>query len=117
MPPGEFPSSIPSDWRTNGDSVGGSYLPSAFVGQPVGIDQVGDVWIDDSGAASYMTRSADLMYDTRPPPPTDLIILGDGLIKKVQLVGILDLVLHCRTGYPVTLHNLSFVPDMGFNLF
>ena len=61
MPPGEFPRSVLSDYRTNGDSTGGSYLPSAFVGQPVGIDQVGDVWIGDSGATSRMTRSADLM--------------------------------------------------------
>ena len=66
-----FRGRFPSDWRTNGDSVGGSYLPSAFVGQPVGIDQVDDVWMGDSGATSHMTRT-DLMYDTRPPPPTDL---------------------------------------------
>ena len=32
MPPGEFPRSISSDLRTNGDSAGGSYVPSAFVG-------------------------------------------------------------------------------------
>ena len=43
MPLDEFPSSVSSDWGTNDDSVGSSYLPSAFVGQPVGIDQVGDV--------------------------------------------------------------------------
>ena len=35
--PGEFLSSVSSDWRTNGYSVGGSYLPSAFVGQSVGM--------------------------------------------------------------------------------
>ena len=61
VPPGEFPSSVASGWRTNGDSVGGSYLPSAFVEQPVGIDQVGDVWIGDSGPTSHMAHSADLM--------------------------------------------------------
>ena len=83
MPRGEFPSSVSIDWSTNGDSVGGSYLPSAFVGQPVDTDQVGDVWIADSGATSHMTCSADLMYDTRPPPPyRSRIILGDGSIKK-----------------------------------
>ena len=76
--PGEFPSSVSSNWSTNGDSVGGSYLPSAFVGQPVGIDQVGNMWIGDSGANSHMTRSADLMYDTRPPSPhRSRINLGD----------------------------------------
>ena len=70
VPPGEFPS---SDWngrRTECGSVGGSYLPSAFVGQLVGIDQVNDVWIGNSDATTHMTRNADLIYDTRPPPPT-----------------------------------------------
>ena len=61
MPPGEFLTLVSSDWSTSDDSVGGSYLPSAFVEQPVGIDQVGDVWIGDSGATLHMTRSADLM--------------------------------------------------------
>ena len=118
MPLGEFLSSISSGWSTNRDSIGGSYLPSAFVGQPVGIDQVGDVWIGDSGATSHMTRSADLRYDTRPPSPhRSRIILSDGSIKKVQFAGKLDLLFHSRTDYPVTLHGASFVPDLGFNLF
>ena len=101
------------------DSVGSSYPPSAFVGQPVGIiNQVGDVWIGDSGATSHMARSADLMYDARPSSPhRSRIILGDGSIKKVQFVGKLDFVFHSRTDYPVTLHHVSFVPDLGFNLF
>ncbi|CAN0141708.1 unnamed protein product [Ascophyllum nodosum] len=38
-------------------------------------------------------------------------------IRKVQFVGKLDLVFHSRTDHPVTLHNVSFVPDLGFNLF
>ena len=118
MPPGEFPRSVLSDWRTNGDSAGGSYLLSAFAGPPVGIDQVGDVWIDDSGATQHMTRSADLMYDTRPPSPhRSRIILGYESIKKVQIVGKLDLVFHSRTDYPVALHGVPFVHDLGFNLF
>ena len=117
MPPGEFSSSGLTDGRVDGDSVGGSYLPSAFVGQPIGIDQVGDVWIGDSGA-TYMTQNADLMYDTKPPSPQrSRIILDDGSIKKVQFVGKVDLVFHSRTDYQVTLHNVSFVPDLGFNLF
>ena len=95
-----------------------SYLPSAFVGQPVDIDQVGDVWIGDSGATSHMTRTADLMYNTRPPSPhRSGIILGDGSIKKVQFVEKLDLVFHSRTDYQVTLHDVSFAPDLGFNMF
>ena len=86
MPPGKFPNSVSSDWSSNGDSVDGSYLPSAFVGQPIGIDLVGDVWIGDSGATSHMKRNADLMYDSRTPPPCrSRIILGDGSIKKSSI--------------------------------
>ena len=85
VPPGEFLSSDLTDRRTDGGSVGGSYLPSAFVGQPVGVDQMNDVWIGDSGATTHLTRNADLMYDTRPPSPhRSRIILGDGSIRKVQ---------------------------------
>ena len=118
MPPGEFSSSDLTDGRADGDSVGGSYLPSTFVGQPVGVDQVNDVWIGGSGATTHMTRNADMMYDTKPPSPhRSRIILGDGSIRKVQFVGKLDLVFHSRTDHPVTLHDVSFVPDLGFNLF
>ena len=118
VPPGEFSSSGLTDGRVDGDSVGGSYLPSAFVGQPVGVDQVNDVWIGDSGATTHMTRSAELMYDTKPPSPhRSRIILGDGSIRKVQFIGNLDSVFHSRTEHPVTLHDVSFVPDLGFNLF
>ena len=118
VPPGKFSSSGLTDGRVDDDCVGGSYLPSAFVGQPVGVDQVNDVWIGDSGATTHMTRSAELMYDTKPPSPhRSRIILGDGSIRKVQFVGKLDLVFHSRTDYLVTLHDVSFVPDLGFNLF
>ena len=117
MPPGEFSSSDLTGGRVDGNSGGGSYLPSASVGQPVGVDQVNDVWIGDSGATTHMTRNADMMYDTKPPSPhRSRIILGDGSIRKVQFVGKLDLVFHSRTDHPVTIHDVSFVPDLGFNL-
>ena len=118
MPPAEFASLDFNDWSAEEGGVGSSYLPSAFGGQPVGIDQVDDIWIGDSGATTRMTRNADLMYDTRPPSPhRSRIILGDGSIKKVYIVGKLDLVFHSRTDHPVTLHDVSFLPDLGFNLF
>ena len=118
MPPGEFSSSDLTDRLADGDSVGGSYLPSALVGHPVEVDQVNDVWIGDSGATTHMTRNADMMYDTKPSSPhRSRIILGDGSIRKVQFVGKLDLVFHSRTDHPVTLHDVSFVSDLGFNLF
>ena len=119
MQPGEIPrSSVLSDWSSNSGSVGGSHSPSAFIGQAVGIEQVGDVWIDDSGATSHTPRNAGLMYDTRPPPPhRSRIILDDGSIRKVQLMCRIDLVFHSRTDYPVTFYDVPFVPDLMFNLF
>ena len=76
------------------------------------------MWIGDSRATLHMTRSADLMYDTRSPSPhRSRIILGDGSIKKVKFVGKIDLAFHSRTDYPVTLHDVSFVPDLDVNLF
>ena len=118
VPPGEFSSSGLTDRRADGDSVGGSYLPSAFIEQPVGVNQVNDVWIGDSGATTHTTRNPDIMYNTRTPSPhRSRIILGDGSIRKVQFVGKLDLVFHSRTGHPVTLHDVYFVPDLGLNLF
>ena len=118
MSPGGFSSSDLADRLADGDSEGGSYLPSAFVGQPVGVDQVNGVWIGDSGATTHMTCNADMMYDTSPPSPhRSRIILGDGSIRKVEFVGKLDLVFYSRTDHPVTLHDVSFVPDLDFNLF
>ena len=82
MPPDEFPSSDWHDRRTEGGNVGGSYLPSAFVGQPVGVDEVNDFWIGDSGATTHMTRNADLMYDIKSPSPT-----GQGSSWVIVLLG------------------------------
>ena len=76
-----------------------------------------DVWIGDSGATTHIPRNADLTYDTRPPSPhSSRIILGDGSVRKVQFVAKLDFVFHSRTDHPVILHDVSFVPDLGFNL-
>ena len=119
MDPGNFSGSTVSNyWSSHSGIVGDSYLPSAFVGQPVSIEQAGDAWIGDSGAMSHMTRNADLMHDTRRPPPhRSWIILGDELIKKVQFIGKKYLMFHSRTDYPVTLYDVAFVPDLGLNLF
>ena len=64
MPPGEFLSLNFTYRRADGSSVGESYLPSAFVGQRVEVDQVNDVWTGDSGATTHMTRNADIIYPT-----------------------------------------------------
>ena len=86
-------------------SVSGGCLPSAFVGQLVGIETVGSVWIGDSGAPSHMTGNADAMYGTSPPPlDRSRVILGDGSNKKAQFIEKTDLIFHSRTNYPVTLY-------------
>ena len=65
------------------------------------------MWIGDSDATKHMTRSAELVNDTKPPSPhRSRIILGDGSIRKVQFVGKLDLVFHSRTDHPATLHDV-----------
>ena len=94
-------SSVPhSPYVAHSDSVTGSYPPSAFIGQPVKIDQVGSIWIGKRGATSHMTRSPDLMYDTRPlPTHRSGIILGDGSIKKVQFTGKIYLALNSRINF------------------
>ena len=84
----------------------------------MGIDQVGDVWIDNSRTPSHITRNTDLVYDSSPPPPQrSRAILGDGSIKKVPSIGKIDLVFHSRTDFLVTPYDVLFVPDLGFNLF
>ena len=35
----------------------------------------------------------------------------------MEFVGKLDLVFHSRTDHPITFHDVSFVPDLSFNLF
>ena len=65
-----------------------------------------------------MMSNEDLMHNTRPPRPhRSTIILGNGSIKKVQFIGKVGLVFHNRTYYPVTFYDVSFVPDLEFNLF
>ena len=52
-----------------------------------------------------------------PSPHRSRTILGDGSIKKIHFVGKLDFVFYIRTDHPVALHDLSLVPDIGFDLF
>ena len=50
-----------------------------------------------------MTNNVELMYDTRPPPPSrSRIILGDGSTKKVGFIGKFDLFFHGKTRIPAT---------------
>ena len=73
-----------SNYRNGRLTNGQAYI---FVGQPVGVDQVNDVCIGDSGATTHhMTRNTDLMYDTRPPSThRSRILLGERLISSPML--------------------------------
>ena len=100
--------------------VEGTFLAPAFVGQPVGVYQVGELWIDDSGATYHITNNAELIYDTSPPPPNrSRIILGDIFTKKkVEFIRkTLNLTFYIKINNPATLYDVSFVPGLGFNLF
>ena len=96
----------------------GIFLPTAFAFQPVaGTDQAGDVWVAGSGASCHMTKSAELMYDTRAPAPEQTrVILGNGTTTRVEFVGKIDVVFHSTTDFRVTLQDVSFVPGLRFNL-
>ena len=68
-----------SPYVAHSGGVSDNLLPSALVGQLVGIGQMVGVCIGDSEVSWYMTRSANVMYDTRPPSPhRPSITLGDG---------------------------------------
>ena len=107
MPPSEFSGSYVSSvshslYVVHSDGVTGSYLRSAFVGKPAGIDQAGNIWIGGGGVKSHTTRSADVMYNTRPlPPHRSKTVLGDGLMKKAQFIGNIDVIIHSRTNFPI----------------
>ena len=70
-----------------------------------------------AGARASATRMVLTNNISNRGPHKSRIILGDGSIKMVHFVGKLDLVFHSRTDHPVTLHDVSFVPDVGFDLF
>ena len=64
-----------------------------------------------------MTRSSDLMYDTRLSLPyRSWTIQSDGSTKKVQLIKKIELVFHSRNNFPVILCDVSFVLGLGFHL-
>ena len=66
-----------------------------------------------------MTNNAEVMYDTRHPPPNrSRIFLGDGFTKKeVDFIGKTNnLIFHSYTDVPATLYDVSVVPGLEFDL-
>ena len=107
----------PSTQAPPSNKVEGTFLPSAFVGQPIGVDQVGDLWIiGDSRPACPTTNNAELMYDTRLSPPNrSRIIFGGGSTKKkVEFIGKIDMFFQSKTKISATLYDVSFEPGLIF---
>ena len=97
-------------------TVPGSYLHSAFVVQSGSNGD--DVWIADSGASCYMTHDRPRMYNARPPPPgRETITIGDRRRIKVEYIGNMDVIFHGKSDQRITLIDVAYVPDLGFNLY
>ena len=72
VPPGEFASSDFNDWGVEEGGVGSSYLPSAFVGQPVGIHQVNAAMRRPGSNARYNPWRTPRSTTPAPPPRLDI---------------------------------------------
>ena len=91
-------------------------LTSAFTAQSR--SSRSDFWIGDSGASCHMTSDASKMYCARPPPfDQKEVIASDGTRMKVEYVGNIDVIFPGRRDEPITLCDVSCVPDLKFNLF
>ena len=113
-PPGK--SHVPSESVVGDITVPGSYLHSAFVVQSGSNEN--DVWIADSGASCHMTHDGTRMYNATPPPPgRETITIGDRRRIKVEYVGNMDVIFHGKSDQKITLINVAYVPDLGFNLY
>ena len=97
-------------------TVPGSYLHRAFVVQSGSNED--DVWIADSGASCHMTQDRTRMYNARPPPPgRETITIGDRRRIKVGYIGNMDVIFHGKSDQRITLIDVAYVPDLGFNLY
>ena len=97
-------------------------LHSAFAAQSKGSS--GDVWIGDSGASCHMTNEASKMYCVGPPLPDQRKVTTSNRTRlRVECVGIveyignIDVVFHGRSDEPITLCDVSYVPDLMFIFF
>ena len=113
VPPGK--SRVPNESVVGDITVPGSYLHSAFVVQSGSNEN--DVWIADSGASCHMTHDGTRMYNARPPPPgRETITIGDRRRISVEYVGNRDVIFHGKSDQRITLIDVAYVPDLGFNL-
>jgi len=65
-----------------------------------------------------MTHDCSKMYDIRPPPPgREAIVIGDGRRLRVECIGKIEMMFHGHTEVRHTLSDVSYVPELGFNLY
>ena len=65
-----------------------------------------------------MTHEGTRMYNTRPPPPgRETITIGDRRRIKVEYVGKMDVIFHGKSDQRITMLDVAYVPDLGFNLY
>ena len=113
-PPGKF--HVPNESLVGDDTVPGSYLHSAFVVQSGSNED--DVWIVDSGASCHMTHDRTRMSNARPPPlGRETITIGDRRRIKAEYIGNMDVIFHGKSDQRITLIDVAYVPDLGFNLY
>ena len=98
-------------------SSSGRIIPtSAFAAQSQ--NSRSDFWIGDSGASCYMTNDTSRMYCVRPSLTDQRdVITSDGTRLRVEFVGNIDVIFHRRSEEQITLCDVSYVPDLKFNLF
>ena len=112
-PPGK--SHVPNESVVGDVTVPVSYLHSAFVVQS-GSNEDG-VWIADSGTSCHMTHDRTRMYNMRPPPPgRETITIGDRRRVSVEYIGNMDVIFHGKSDQRITLIDVAYVPDLGFNV-
>ena len=112
--PGKF--HVPNESVVGDVTVPGSYLHSTFVVQSGSNED--DVWIADSGASYHMTHDRTRIYNARPPPPgRETITIGDRRRIKVEYIGNMDVNFHGKSNQRITLIDVAYIPDLGFNLY
>ena len=58
------------------------------------------------------------MYNARPPPPgRETITIWDRRRIKVGYIGNMDVIFHGKSDQRITLIDVAYVPDLGFNLY
>ena len=58
------------------------------------------------------------MYNTSPPPPgRGTITIGGRRRIKVEYIGNMDAIFHGKSDQRITLIDVAYVPDLGFNLY